>query len=117
MLLGRGRALGARAGHAAAGPRRAGQDRRARRVPVGVLGRRDLGKGGLYSKYLLDAIGSGQADINGDSQISLKELDEWVRPRVQREARKANREQTPTVQLGKKLGASDEFIVAWGYAK
>jgi hypothetical protein len=75
------------------------------------------GKGGLYSKFLLDAIGSGQADINGDSQISLKELDEWIKPRVKREARKANRDQTPSVQLGKKLGAPDDFIVAWGYAR
>lgn len=75
------------------------------------------GKGGLYSKYLFDAIGSGQADINGDAQISLKELDEWIKPRVQREARKANRDQTPSVQLGKKLGAPDDFIVAWGYAR
>jgi uncharacterized caspase-like protein len=75
------------------------------------------GKGGLFSKYLMDALGSGQADINGDAQISLKELDEWIRPRVAREARKANREQTPSVQVGKKLGAPDDFIVAWGYAR
>jgi len=60
---------------------------------------------------------AGQADINGDAQISLKELDEWIRPRVAREARKANREQTPSVQVGKKLGAPDDFIVAWGYAR
>ena len=75
------------------------------------------GKSGLFSKYLMDALGSGQADINGDAQISLRELEEWIGPRVAREARKANREQTPNVQVGKKLGAPDDFIVAWGYAR
>ena len=75
------------------------------------------GKGGLFSKYLMDALGSGQADMNGDSQISLKELEEWIKPRVSREARKANRQQTPNVQVGKKLGGPDDFIVAWGYAR
>lgn len=75
------------------------------------------GKGGLFSKYLIDAIGSGQADMNGDGQISLKELEDWIKPRVKREAKRANREQTPNVQLGKKLGAADDFIVSWGYAK
>jgi hypothetical protein len=75
------------------------------------------GKGGLFSKYLIDAIGSGQADMNGDGQISLKELDDWIKPRVKREAKRANREQTPSVQVGKKLGAPADFIVSWGYAK
>jgi len=75
------------------------------------------GKGGLFSKYLIDAIGSGQADMNGDGQISLKELEEWIKPRVKREAKKANRDQTPSVQVGKKLGAPDDFIVSWGYAR
>jgi hypothetical protein len=75
------------------------------------------GKGGLFSKYLIEAIGSGQADMNGDGQISLKELEEWIKPRVKREAKKANRDQTPSVQVGKKLGAPDDFIVSWGYAR
>lgn len=75
------------------------------------------GKGGLFSKYLMTAIGTGAADINGDGQISLRELDEWITPRVKREARKANREQTPSLQLGKKLGEPAEFIVSWGYAR
>ncbi len=75
------------------------------------------GKGGLFSKYLIDAIGSGQADMNGDGQISLKELEDWIKPRVKREAKRANREQTPSVQVGKKLGSSADFIVSWGYAK
>jgi hypothetical protein len=75
------------------------------------------GKGGLFSKYLIEAIGSGQADMNGDGQISLKELEEWIAPRVKREAKKANRDQTPHVQIGKKLGAPADFIVSWGYAR
>jgi hypothetical protein len=75
------------------------------------------GKGGLFSKYLIEAIGSGQADMNGDGQISLKELEDWIKPRVKREAKKANRDQNPSVQIGKKLGAPDDFIVSWGYAR
>ncbi|WP_434418579.1 caspase family protein [Nannocystis pusilla] len=75
------------------------------------------GSGGLFSKYLIEALGSGQGDINGDGQISLKELAEWVGPRVKREAKKANREQTPHLTLGKKLSAADEFIVSWGYSR
>lgn len=75
------------------------------------------GSGGLFSKYLIEAIGSGQGDINGDGQISLKELADWIGPRVQREAKRANREQTPHLTLGKKLGSAGDFIVSWGYAR
>jgi hypothetical protein len=75
------------------------------------------GKGGLFSKYLVQAIGNGAADMNGDGQISLKELDDWIRPRVKREAKKANREQTPSLSIGKKLGLPDDFIISWGYGK
>ena len=75
------------------------------------------GSGGLFSKYLIEAIGSGQGDLNGDGQISLKELADWIGPRVQREAKRANREQTPHLTLGKKLSAADEFIVSWGYSR
>lgn len=75
------------------------------------------GSGGVFSKYLLEALGSGQGDINGDGQISLKELSEWVGPRVKREAKRANRDQTPHLTLGKKLGSAEEFIVSWGYAR
>lgn len=75
------------------------------------------GSGGLFSKYLIEAIGSGQGDINGDGQISLKELADWIGPRVQREAKRANREQTPHLTLGKKLGSAGDFIVSWGYSR
>lgn len=75
------------------------------------------GSGGLFSKYLIEAIGSGQGDINGDGQISLKELADWIGPRVQREAKRANREQTPHLTLGKKLGSAGDFIISWGYAR
>jgi hypothetical protein len=72
------------------------------------------GGGGLFTKYLLDGLGSGAADINGDGQVSLAELSEWVSPRVAREAKKDNRDQNPGLTLGKGLGSADAFIVAWG---
>ena len=75
------------------------------------------GKGGLFSKYFLQALGSGQSDMNGDGQISLKELEDWIKPRVKREAKKANRDQTPSLQIGRKIGDPQEFIVGWGYGK
>lgn len=75
------------------------------------------GSGGLFSKYLIEALGSGQGDMDGDGQISLKELAAWVGPRVQREAKRANREQTPHLTLGKKLSSAEEFIISWGYAR
>ena len=37
--------------------------------------------------------------------------------KLKREAKKANRNQTPSLQVGKKLGEPDEFIVSWGYGK
>jgi hypothetical protein len=72
------------------------------------------GGGGLFTKYLLDGLGSVAAEIIGDGQVSLAELSEWVSPRVAREAKKDNRDQNPGLTLGKGLGSADAFIVAWG---
>lgn len=75
------------------------------------------GAGGLFTRYLNEGLGKGQADINGDGQISLQELSEWVRPRVARDAKRDNRDQTPAVQVGSGLqGGAGSFIIAQGIA-
>jgi hypothetical protein len=74
------------------------------------------GAQGLFTKYVLDALGSGAADTNGDGQISLAELSAWVKPRVVRDAHKDNRSQSPTVTLGAGVGDADGFVVGYGYA-
>jgi len=75
------------------------------------------GTGGLFTHHLLEALGTGAADIDGDGQISLEELSEWVGPRVTREAKRDNREQHPELTVGSKVGAADQIIVGWGYAR
>jgi hypothetical protein len=57
------------------------------------------GSNGLFSKYLLEALGRAGGDVDGDYQISLEELRSFVEPRVAREARLQNRVQTPTLSL------------------
>ena len=72
--------------------------------------------GGVFTKYLTQALGGGQADANGDGQVSLKELSDWVTPRVARDARQDNREQHPKLVVGSGVGSPDDFIVEWGVA-
>lgn len=75
------------------------------------------GNGGLFTRYVNEGLGRGQADINGDGQISLQELSEWVRPRVARDAKRDNRDQTPSMQIGSGLaGGASSFIIAQGIA-
>ena len=70
--------------------------------------------GGLLTKYVLDALGTGSADLDGDGQITLEELASWVKPRVSRDAKKENRAQNPSLTVGSALGAPSKFIVEWG---
>ena len=72
------------------------------------------GEGGLFTKYVIDGLGTGAADMNGDGQVSLGELSQWVTPRVSRDAKKDNRDQNPSLNVGKGLGSADSFIVEWG---
>lgn len=72
------------------------------------------GASGLFTQYVLEALGTGAADGDGDGQVSLQELADFVRPRVVREARKDNRDQTPTLVVSQQLGAPSSFVVAWG---
>jgi hypothetical protein len=81
-----------------------------------ISGPTPAGDGGLFTKFVLDGLGNGAADMNGDGQVSLEELSQWVGPRVSREAKKANRDQNPSLTVGKGLGSADTFIVEWGLA-
>lgn len=69
---------------------------------------------GLFTDYVIQGLGTGAADLDGDGQISLQELSDYVRPRVSREARKDNRDQKPSLVVGQALGSPSSFIVAWG---
>jgi hypothetical protein len=51
---------------------------------------------GLFTYYLLRALG-GEADSNDDSWLSIKEIYEYVRRHVSREAKKMGQEQTPVI--------------------
>lgn len=55
------------------------------------------GSNGLFTKYLLEALGGAAGDGDGDYQISLEELRSFIEPRVSREARLQSRVQTPTL--------------------
>ncbi len=69
---------------------------------------------GLFTRHLLRAIGEARADIDGDGQISLAELDQYVTPRVSREARRENRDQNPHLTVSQELGDPADIILLWG---
>jgi hypothetical protein len=56
--------------------------------------------GGLLTRWIVEGLGTGRADLDGDGQISLQELVTWASPRVAREARRSKRSQTPALVLG-----------------
>ena len=70
---------------------------------------------GLFTKVLTEALGTGAADADGDGQISLQELSDWVKPRVAREARRDSRDQNPVLTVGSALGDLKTVSVGWGY--
>jgi hypothetical protein len=74
------------------------------------------GTSGLFTRTVTQALGTGQADTDGDGQVSLEELANWVRPRVVREAKRASRDQTPSVTVGSGVSAGS-FIVAGGFVR
>jgi len=82
--------------------------------PDEVSGAANQGQGGLFSSYLLRGLGRGAADLNGDGQITLRELADYVGPRVTREAAGANRAQNPSLKMGDKLAQPGELVLAWG---
>lgn len=53
---------------------------------------------GLFTHYLLEGL-KGTADRNGDGHVSIRELETYVGEQVQLEARRQNREQTPSFDV------------------
>ena len=74
------------------------------------------GKSGLFTRLLGDGIGSGQADIDGDGNLTLEEIAQWVTPRVTREAQRQSREQKPSLTVPANAGSSS-FVLATGVAR
>ncbi len=72
------------------------------------------GTGGLFTARVVEAIGEGAADGDGDGAISLEELGRWVTPRVAREAKKDGRAQTPALSVGAGAGSAADFLIATG---
>jgi uncharacterized caspase-like protein len=69
---------------------------------------------GVFTKYVVQGLGSGQADVDGDGQVSLQELSDWVSPRVANAAKRDNREQHPTLVRGSGAPSARDFIVEYG---
>jgi hypothetical protein len=74
------------------------------------------GRGGLFSRVVVEGLTGGKADIDGDGEISARELYDWVRPRVKREARRANRDQTPSLSTGNNTRPED-VVLSNGFAQ
>jgi hypothetical protein len=70
-------------------------------------------KNGVFTRYVTEGVGRGQADVDGDGQVTLQELAGWVKPRVEREAKAQGRDQSP--QLSSPSGAQpSDMVVAHG---
>jgi uncharacterized caspase-like protein len=72
------------------------------------------GKGGLFTHWLLEAVGKGRGDVDGDGRISLDEIRAWASPRVHRDATRAGSEQSPSLLGGSATPKADAFFVATG---
>lgn len=72
------------------------------------------GEQGAFTKYLVQGLGTGQADVDGDGQITMAELAAWVGPRVTKEAHDQSRDQHPKLALGSGLGSASDLAIVWG---
>jgi hypothetical protein len=72
--------------------------------------------GGVFTKYVTMGLGNGDADTNGDGQIVLQELSDWVSPRVARDSKTDKREQHPKLVVGSTVGDASSFVVEYGLA-
>jgi hypothetical protein len=69
---------------------------------------------GLFTHHVLEGVGKGRADADGNGQVTLAELRNFVQPRVARIAKESSRDQTPQMTVADELGDSDKVVVTWG---
>jgi hypothetical protein len=70
------------------------------------------GASGLFSRYLFEGLGRGNADLDGDGQVTFAELTGWVKPRVARDAKKANATQGPWFDGGPGATPGSRLVLA-----
>jgi uncharacterized caspase-like protein len=66
--------------------------------PSEITGRATNGEAGLFTYHLVTGVG-GAADRDGDHKVTLSELFDYVKTRVEKDARQDNRDQTPALTL------------------
>ncbi|HNS96643.1 MAG TPA: caspase family protein [Polyangiaceae bacterium] len=71
-----------------------------------VAGQLPGGTSGLFTHFLLEGLGYGRADRDGDGQITLGELEAYVRPLVSKAARRDHRDQTPVLSVEGRLSSA-----------
>lgn len=65
---------------------------------------------GLFTHYLLEGMGGG-ADSNQDHDVSLAELRDYVSQKVKVDARRQNRDQTPSVAIPDNINADKTLLI------
>lgn len=70
------------------------------------------GGSGLFSRYVFEGLGRGHADLDGDGQITFAELSGWAKPRVARDAKKANAAQSPWYDSGAGVTPGARLVLA-----
>lgn len=72
------------------------------------------GTSGLFTSFVLQGLGTGAADIDGNGQVTLGELGQWVGPRVTAAADAQHRPQHPNLVVGSNVSSPSAFVVEWG---
>jgi hypothetical protein len=73
------------------------------------------GHQGLFTSNVATGLGGGEADLDGDGQITLAELQQYVTPRVSRAAKEEGRDQHPSLSTGAVDPKS--MAIVWGIGR
>jgi uncharacterized caspase-like protein len=76
-----------------------------------VAGPNARGDRGLFTSTVITGLSGLAADIDGDRNVTLQELADWVSPRVERDARRTRRNQTPYLSTGADVRPKDVVLV------
>lgn len=71
----------------------------------------NAGGKGLFTSTIIEGINSLNADLDGDRNLTLQELSDWVAPRVERDAHRAHRDQKPYLSMGADVRAKDVLLM------